>query len=198
MLLEKIKSHAILIVIVVLIVVVLLVKHPFQLTNDQLNVHEPETFTVVAEESEEKETNQIEKTVVVDVKGAVKHPGVYEIASQSRVNDVILKAGGLTEDANEQSVNLAEIVYDEMVIYVPTNDSDGESVEDFQGMDKIKINQATAEQLETLTGIGPAKAQAIINYRDENGPFQSVDDLLNVPGIGQKTLDNIVDDIQIP
>lgn len=197
MLLEKIKSHAILIVLLILIVGVLLVKHPFTFTDERPTIYEKESITVAAEESVE-ETHEADQIVVVDVKGAVKHPGVYEIASQSRVNDVILKAGGVTEDAHEQSINLAEIVYDEMVIYVPSKEGEEQNIESAQTSDKIKINQATSEQLETLTGIGPAKAQAIINYRDENGPFQSVDDLLNVPGIGQKTLDNIVDDIQIP
>src|SRR5690625_2610054 len=154
-------------------------------------------FTVVTE-TEEVFENTVSEKVVIDVKGEVKNPGVYEITSQSRVNDVILKAGGLTEQADEQQVNLAEIVYDEMVIFIPAiGDESERSV--IQGLsDKVHVNRATVTELETLSGIGPAKAAAIINYRDEHGPFQSVEDLLNVPGIGQKTLDNIIDDLQIP
>lgn len=197
MLLDKIKSHAILLLLVVLIVIVLLVNRPFHTSKDKLNVFDGEpSLEVVADAKEE--TQQENDTVIVDVKGAVKYPGVYEVASESRVNDVILKAGGLTDEANEQRVNLAEVVYDEMLIYVPTIDElldDGMTLEQ---ANKIRVNQATAEELQSLSGIGPAKAEAIIQYRDENGPFKAVEDLLNVPGIGQKTLENIVDNIQIP
>jgi len=197
LLLDKIKSHAILLLLVVLIVIVLLVNRPFHTSKDKLNVFDGEpSLEVVADAKEE--TQQENDTVIVDVKGAVKYPGVYEVASESRVNDVILKAGGLTDEANEQRVNLAEVVYDEMLIYVPTIDElldDGMTLEQ---ANKIRVNQATAEELQSLSGIGPAKAEAIIQYRDENGPFKAVEDLLNVPGIGQKTLENIVDNIQIP
>lgn len=197
MLLDKIKSHAILLLLVVLIVIVLLVNRPFHTSKDKLNVFDGEPSLEVVVDAKE-ETQQENDTVIVDVKGAVKYPGVYEVASESRVNDVILKAGGLTDEANEQRVNLAEVVYDEMLIYVPTIDElldDGMTLEQ---ANKIRVNQATAEELQSLSGIGPAKAEAIIQYRDENGPFKAVEDLLNVPGIGQKTLENIVDNIQIP
>lgn len=197
MLLEKIKSHIILIGLVVIIVLVLFFKRPLNQAQNTFETMGNDDFTVVTE-TEEVFENTVSEKVVIDVKGEVKNPGVYEITSQSRVNDVILKAGGLTEQADEQQVNLAEIVYDEMVIFIPAiGDESERSV--IQGLsDKVHVNRATVTELETLSGIGPAKAAAIINYRDEHGPFQSVEDLLNVPGIGQKTLDNIIDDLQIP
>ncbi|HLS07268.1 MAG TPA: ComEA family DNA-binding protein [Bacillota bacterium] len=193
MLWEKFKTHAVLIGMIVLIIIIVVIKRPFNETDELINVQENEpSATSIVDATEENET------VIVDVKGAVKDPGVYEMSSQSRVNDVILKAGGLLEDADEHQVNFAEIVYDEMVIFVPTTDESEYEDVSFQQSSKVRVNQATTEELETLTGIGAAKAAAIINYRDEHGPFQSVDDLLNVPGIGQKTLDQFIDDIQIP
>lgn len=193
MLWEKFKTHAVLIGMIVLIIIIVVIKRPINETDELINVQENKpSATSIVDATEETET------VIVDVKGAVKDPGVYEMSSQSRVNDVILKAGGLLEDADEHQVNFAEIVYDEMVIFVPTTDESEYEDVSFQQSSKVRVNQATTEELETLTGIGAAKAAAIINYRDEHGPFQSVDDLLNVPGIGQKTLDQFIDDIQIP
>lgn len=139
--------------------------------------------------------------VIVDIKGAVKNPGVYEVDPQARVNEVVEKAGGFTEKAAEQLVNLAEIVYDEMYIVIPTIEDDetiDQTVATNDGKAKVHINRADQAELETLNGIGPSKAEAIINYRDEHGPFKTVDDLLNVSGIGEKTLEIFRDEIQIP
>lgn len=135
-------------------------------------------------------------TVIVDVKGEVRSPGVYEIESDSRINDVIMLAGGFTEEADQFFVNLAQKVQDEMTIMVPKKGADDSTGQN--GATKVKINYATVEEIETLNGIGPSKANAIIQYREEYGFFKSVDDLLNVSGIGEKTLDNIRDDIQVP
>lgn len=197
LLLEKLKSHIILIGIVLMIILVMFFKRPLNQSANSfdLETNDPLTSDIT---SEEKPQQVVNEKVIIDIKGEVKNPGVYEITSQARVNDVILMAGGLTNQADEYQVNLAEIVYDEMVIFIPAV-GEIESGETGQGMsDKIHVNRATTTELESLSGIGPSKAAAIINYRDEHGKFQSVEDLLNVPGIGQKTLDNIVDDLQIP
>ncbi|UJL44898.1 helix-hairpin-helix domain-containing protein [Virgibacillus sp. NKC19-16] len=142
---------------------------------------------------------QNETIAIVDVKGAVTTPGVYEMDSQSRVNDVIQTAGGFTEDADQTQVNLAQKVQDEMIIIIPKEGEEangGGSGSSESG--KVKINQATQAEMESLNGIGPSKAQAIIQYRDEHGLFQTEEDLLEISGIGEKTLDNFRDDIQIP
>lgn len=139
--------------------------------------------------------------VMVDVKGEVRNPGVYEIHAGSRVNDVIQKAGGFTDEADETQVNLAQRVHDEMVIIISKIGKEGESAGSSSGTDhegKIRINVADQPEIETLSGIGPAKAEAIIQYREEHGQFQTVEDLLDISGIGQKTLDNILDEIIIP
>ncbi|MED0655872.1 helix-hairpin-helix domain-containing protein [Anoxybacillus ayderensis] len=157
-------------------------------------------------EQNEQQVEQAEKqeeqtSVFVDVKGAVKRAGVYEVASTSRIRDVIEMAGGLTEEADETKVNLAMKVRDEMVIYVPKKGEEISELADMHTMDqsngKVNINTATAEQLQTLQGIGPAKAAAIIAYREEHGPFQKAEDLLNVSGIGQKSLEKIKEQIVV-
>lgn len=154
------------------------------------------------ESPEELETQSVvPEEIVVDVKGAVQSPGIYITDSNARIHDVIEMAGGLTEDADANQVNFAQRVQDEMVIFVPTKDAAveiaaGNSFTQADG--KIKINYATKEEIETLPGIGPAKAEAIIQYREENGFFQSPEDLLNVSGIGEKTLEKLKDEIQVP
>lgn len=171
----------------------------FQLEDDDF-------IDVVAEQDQDLEqSNEFaddETTFIVDIKGEINRPGVYEVDQSARVNDVIHLAGGFTDEADENYINLAQKVQDEMVIIVPkvgeTEDlpmiSQTGSTSDEP---KVNINQATKEELETLPGIGPAKAQAIIDYREENGMFEVVDDLLQVNGIGEKTLENLRDHIDV-
>lgn len=148
-------------------------------------------------------------TIMVDIKGAVAHPGVYPLQTTDRVNDAIERAGGFTAKADVNQMNLALKVKDEMVIYVPKKGekslpqvagSSSAVSGDAQTMDnapggstpaKVNINEADVTGLQNLPGIGPAKAQAILQYRTEHGPFKSVDDLNNVSGIGDKTLEKI-------
>ena len=134
--------------------------------------------------------------ITVDVKGAVKQPGVYELRSDSRVHDAIHKAGGMTAEANSQSVNLAQKLSDEAVIYVPalgSSESPSTSSASAEKTGKVHLNRATESELQTVSGIGQKRAQDIIAYRDANGPFRSVDDLKNVSGIGEKTLEKLRD-----
>ncbi|MCM3761540.1 helix-hairpin-helix domain-containing protein [Alkalihalobacillus oceani] len=155
-------------------------------------------FEVELEETEEEEPPAV-RTIIVDVKGAVHAPGIYQLDEESRVYDVIERAGGFREEAAEQQLNLAERVYDEMMIYVP---AEGET-EELPGRHgaadagKIAINQADARELEQLPGIGPAKAEAIITYREEQGRFSDVEQLLDVPGIGVKTLEQLREHISV-
>lgn len=150
----------------------------------------------------EEEQTPIVENVIVDIKGEVEKPGVYELSPDARVNDVIEIAGGFTEDADVQLVNLAQKVHDEMSIIVLKQGEEAGTIAanpasgEVEG--KIRINYASQEDLETLQGIGSAKAQAIIQYREENGFFQQAEDLLDISGIGEKTLANFIDQIQVP
>ena len=147
---------------------------------------------------------QLTATVVVDVKGQVALPGVYTLPANKRVLDAITLAGGVLPTADERMLNLAAKLVDEMVIYVPT---EGEETS-FAGpivqvpgatsaSDLININTSDEIELMTLSGIGPSKAKAIIIYREENGLFQSIEQLKEVSGIGDQTFDVIKDFISI-
>ena len=139
---------------------------------------------------------EVPQMVIVDLKGSVQHPGIYEVEISARVHDVILMAGGLTEEAAAQWVNLAQRVSDEMVIFIPSI-HDGEIVG--QGLalgppqeeGVVSINRATASELQSLPGIGATRAEAIIRYREEVGGFSQLEDLRNVSGIGVSTFENI-------
>lgn len=149
-------------------------------------------------EQDSKQQDQPE-TIVVDVKGAVVHPGVYEMLENARVNDVIARAGGLTTEADQTKINLAAKAYDEMMIYVPSKGETSMPISppEEKEENKVDINHATQEEIEQLKGIGPAKAAAIIAYREENGPFKKAEDLLNVSGIGEKSLESLKAQIMI-
>ena len=157
-------------------------------------------------EGSEKDTSK----VTVDVKGAVANPGVYTLKASARVTDAIKAAGGMTEDADAKSVNLAASLSDEEVVYVATKDENlsvlGQSgtgqVSDKGGQTsakdgKINLNTATSEELQTISGIGAKRAEDIIAYRESHGGFQSIDDLKNVSGIGEKTLDKIRESLYV-
>lgn len=174
------------------------------------NKEEENEWTIPSEEeqdlemSEERLVPELDVKNLVDVKGAVKNPGVYEVTLDERVIDVIEKAGGLKEGADETKINFAERVTDEMVLYIPLIGEEGEnmivsagpsSTSTSQGEGKININKATSDELQNLPGIGPSKAEAIIAYREDSGLFQTIDDLKLVTGIGDKTFERLQDQI---
>lgn len=132
--------------------------------------------------------------IYVDVSGAVLNPGVYELAEDSRVFEAAEKAGGLAENADTSSVNLAARLADGDKLYIPTKDEIKAGKTDagiITGI--ININTADAVRLTEISGIGPSTAQKIIDYRTQHGSFKSVTELLNVSGIGEKTLAKIKD-----
>lgn len=132
--------------------------------------------------------------IFVDVKGAVEKPGVYKADEGDRVIDAVARAGGFLPEAVPDAINHAERLRDEMVIYVPffSHEGGGEagaSLPPVYGADdgKVNLNTAEADELMTLPGIGPAKAEAIIAHRTEHGPFAEPAGLMDVSGIGEKT-----------
>lgn len=150
-------------------------------------------------------TKQTPKSIMIDIKGAVVKPGVYEATEGERVHDLIERAGGLTDGADSSKVNFALYVKDEMILYIPAV---GEKVEDIlfpsnamtEGQideSKVNINTADATQLETLPGIGPSKSASIIEYRETSGPFKSIEDIKSISGIGEKTFEKLKEKITI-
>jgi competence protein ComEA len=138
--------------------------------------------------------------IVVHVVGAVPRPGVYEFPKGARVRDAIEAAGGLLTDADITFINLAALLEDGQQLEIPyvggtpiapPAATEGPATGVPSNGDLININTATLEQLDALPGIGPVTAQKIIDYRTEHGPFQRIEDIMNVSGIGPVTFDKI-------
>lgn len=155
------------------------------------------------EESEEK---AVPETVFVYVCGAVHSPGVYELEAGARVYEALERAGGVSETAAPGAVNQARVLCDGEQIYIPTAEEWKPGQEAYAGggqtaepgrdtSGRVNINTATAEELKTLTGIGDTRAQSILAYREENGPFRSIEDLMNVEGIKEGIFSKIKDSI---
>jgi competence protein ComEA len=143
-----------------------------------------------------------EKNIVVDVSGAVEKPGVYSLASQSRIKDALISAGGFSSKADKdwvsKNLNLAQVVDDGTKIYIPFDGQEKDTLgQTDENEEKVNINTASASQLETLPGIGPSLAEKIISYREEKGPFQSLQGLMDVSGIGDSLFENIKNDISL-
>ena len=154
----------------------------------------------------EEATTMMPQNCYVDIKGEVLHPGVYEFSCESRIQEVIKKAGGFTEEADETKINLAQKISDQMQIIVPNLHSKQEGGVTEGNSEKgnlsnttlsnskqgtVNINTATLEELQTIKGIGKKKAEAILQYRKEHGAFRIKEDLLQVKGIGKKALEAI-------
>lgn len=157
--------------------------------------------------SEEEELE--EKKIFVDVSGAVQKPGVYQLDSKARINDVLVVAGGLAADADRdwvsKNLNLVAKVKDGTKIYIKSVEAKQTNVSSKTGEvagitteeEKININTASLTELEKLPGIGPVFAQRIIDYRNQNGSYSNIEDLLKVEGVGQKLFDKIKDKITL-
>lgn len=164
-------------------------------------------------ESENKEIKNQENVdngkIVVDIKGAVKNPKEYELKEGSRIRNLIEIAGGLTAEADEEKIYFSKILEDEQCIKIykigeevldSEIETQGQQEKDTGTVDSkgmININKATVEELMTIPGIGQTKAQSIVDYRNENGKFKSVDELTNITGIGAKTLEKLRDKVDI-
>lgn len=152
---------------------------------------------------EEKEESPEQDLITVDVKGAVKSPGIYDLPVGSRVHDAVQKAGGLTEEADSKSLNLAQKISDEALVYVPTKGEEA-SQQTASGTTpstskekKVNLNKASLEELKQVKGLGGKRAQDIIDHREANGKFKSVDELKKVSGIGAKTIEKLKDYVTV-
>lgn len=157
-------------------------------SNDNILTEETAEQKIIDEPAPEEKT----AVMMADIKGAIVRPGVYEVAEGDRVIDLIKQAGGITQEADAATINFAMRVTDEMAIYIPKK---GEQIKQAsqQSSEKklVNLNSATASDLETLPGIGPSKAEAIIDFRETNGPYRTIDDLKKISGIGEKTFEKL-------
>lgn len=178
-----------------------------------------EQIDIISEEKDDKNKenveNEQEEIIVVHIAGEVKKPGIVKIKEGARIADIIEEAGGLTEKANITNINLAYIIEDGQKITIPSKEEKVEIeqegyiqtengvgiINEEQGVSSknqvVNINKATKEEFQTLQGIGESIAEKIITYRKENGSFKQIEDIKNVPGIGDAKYQNIKDKISV-
>ena len=209
-LIEKIKEYKIIVICASLGLVLggFFLLNPARQTPAKESNLQTEVAAISKDSTDEKEDkNQKEEVVeqdliTVDVKGAVKSPGIYDLPVGSRVNDAVQKAGGLIDNADSKSINLAQKISDEALVYVPTKEeaANQESYSNATGnkeSKKVNLNKASLEELKQVKGLGAKRAQDIIDHRETNGKFKSVDELKKVSGIGAKTIEKLKDYVTV-
>ena len=167
--------------------------------NESIFVEENESMEVISKK-EEKESTKI----VVDIKGEVKKPDIYWLEEDSIIEDLINIAGGVTEEGDLSKINRAEKLNNHEVVVIPNindEESEGETIISStinnNKDNKININTANSAELDSLSGIGPSKAEAIIKYREENGNFKTIEEIKNVTGIGEGLFEKFKENITI-
>lgn len=168
---------------------------------EKYDYSELEKTSNIEEQEEEKDE---EEKIIIHITGEVEEGGVIELEKGARISDAIEEAGGITEEADLSNVNLAYSLSDGQKIKIPNINEENEEtiIEEKAGEDiimegkkseeeKININKATQTEIETLPGIGPSTALKIINYRNEHGKFEKIEDIKNVSGIGDSKYENI-------
>ncbi len=155
-------------------------------------------------EEQEKKSQEDREAVFVEVSGAVLNPGVYELPQESRVFQAIALAGGLKEDAVTEQINQAEKINDGQKIYVYTKEEiqqkkEEKPIQEQRALEdgKIDLNHADKDMLMTLQGIGAARADAILSYREKRGGFSGIEELMQVEGIKKKTYEKLKDQIVV-
>ncbi len=171
---------------IILIVLLLFLAGCKKNTEETVDLQEIETTETVTDS---------EDSIYVYVCGAVMEEGVYELPSGSRVYEAILEAGGFAEDAAVAEVNQAAVLEDEAKLYVPTLTE--LAFEQSKQDGKVNLNTATKESLMTLPGVGESKAELIIQYREEHGGFQKIEDIMNISGIKEGLFEKIKNYIKI-
>lgn len=237
---DDIKTKIIIIIILITLNIISISLQTYNVINKSNTEYKTENIVKEPENKEDNKDENINKesnnTIYVDIKGAVKSPGVYEVNNDSKVIDIINLAGGLNKNASTKYINLSKKLNNESVIYIYTNNEintfikeqnkeplkeckceteniksciDNKSSIIEKGQDtitnqdkkednsKININTASKDQLTSLTGIGDAKASAIIDYRDKNGNFKTIEEIKNVSGISDSLYEKIKDNITI-
>lgn len=195
--------------VVIGIVLLILAYFYYQKTQEPL-IDDQQNLEITQNETEEK----TEEKIKVHVSGAVVQEGVIELEANARVIDAIEKAGGTKEEADMKEVNLAETLEDGMKIYIPTKEEQkkieeenttitneanttSKTITQTNKKEKINLNTASLEELDTLPGIGPSTAQKIIDYRKEKGKFKSIEEIKEVSGIGESKYEKIKSLIEI-
>ena len=213
--LELLSKKQKIIVIGVFIFIIAIIGYYFYLQYQtmDLNIEEKEKLNEIETIEEEEKEEDLEENIIIHISGAVINEGIVNVKEGARISDVIEKAGGLRENASLRNVNLAYMVEDGQKIYIPTKEEEAEIENEYTIIEegnntgnmknegdeeeKVNINKATQTELEQLPGIGSATALKIIQYREENGEFKTIEDIKNVNGIGDSKFNNIKEFIEI-
>ena len=200
--LKKIDKQKKLILVIIGVIVILgivkIIDNNYQ-TKDNYEIGTSEENDKLVEEK------QTEEIIVVYITGEVNSQGVIKLPSGSRIADAVKEAGGLTESANIKNINLAYELEDGEKIYIPninetetvvTSNSENYTTEQSKN-NTININKAGTEELQNLNGIGAGLSKNIVEYREENGKFKQIEDLMNVPGIGENKFNKIKEQIKV-
>ncbi|WP_061313000.1 helix-hairpin-helix domain-containing protein [Clostridium botulinum] len=194
-------------IIAILVVILMVCLFTYLKSGKDKLVKNDNTSIFVEEENQDSYENEEkikDKNIVVEIKGEVKTPDVYELNDESIVKDVIEIAGGLTEEADISNINRAQKLKNHELIYIHNKNEVKENLSYSQNIvtksdssGKININCAQLEELKNLNGIGEAKAKRIIEYRENIGTFNSVEDIKNIDGIGEKSFEKLKEQIEI-
>ncbi|EES48746.1 helix-hairpin-helix domain-containing protein [Clostridium botulinum] len=194
-------------IIAILVVILMVCLFTYLKSGKDKLVKNDNTSIFVEEENQDSYENEEkikDKNIVVEIKGEVKTPDVYELNDESIVKDVIEIAGGLTEEADTSNINRAQKLKNHELIYIHNKNEVKENLSYSQNTvtksdssGKININCAQLEELKNLNGIGEAKAKRIIEYRENIGTFNSVEDIKNIDGIGEKSFEKLKEQIEI-
>lgn len=223
---KKINKKIVVYIIIISVIALIIYEVAIKKENLIENITDINTIETSEEnETKEQEKVDITKEIMVYITGEVKNPGIYELEENSRIKDVIEKAGGLKETADITDINLATILQDEDKITIPTKDKKMEEKQNTERIQsnkqsktteksqnttsistnttgknqntKVNINTATQTELETLPGIGPSTASKIVSYRKENGKFKSIEEIKKVNGIGESKYKKIKELIKV-
>ncbi len=194
---NKIENKKILIItsiilIVIIVAIIKILDVYFANSKEEINI-----LNISAENENKEET---EEKIIIYITGEVVNEGVYELSLGSRIANAIEAAGGTKETANLKNVNLAYELEDGEKIYIPNinEDTENQILDGEETKDEIiNINKADIKELQELTGIGESTAESIIKYREENGKFNIIEDIMNVPGIGESKFENIKEQIKV-
>ncbi len=204
---DKIEKKKYIIIGIAAIVAILIIVKILDLNYQNKNTEDTPTLNIISEETEEN-LEEDDGKIVVYITGEVAQEGVIELDYGSRISDAIDKAGGLTDAANIKKVNLAYELEDGQKIYIPNlnEPEETEIIDDgTEGIEEnteetdeiVNINKADPEELQSLNGIGETLSKNIVEYRNQNGKFSKIEDLMNVPGIGEAKFNNIKNNIKV-
>ena len=208
---NKINQKPIIIGALVLIVMLIVIIVYIGMQTKEYTNYEQLEISSETENEVQEETPTVTTTIKVHIAGSVVTEGIVELEEGARIADAIQSAGGTTADANMQNINLAYKLQDGQKIYIPNVNEDETAIIENGGIventevsggtanssGKININTATQTELELITGIGPSTATKIIEYRTENGKFQTIEDIKNVPGIGDSKYESMKEQITV-